>query len=84
MAKQLGVYKRIKEIDLRRLAKFGDGKIEILTDYVLGRCVPSVKTNAAKILVNQLVLDKRLNTVSANVFILQKLNLFTHTFSLHR
>lgn len=54
----------MKTIDKRRLAKYGDGKIEIITDYVLGRCVPSVKTNAAKILVNQLVLDERLNRVS--------------------
>lgn len=84
MAKQLGVYKRLKALDLRRLARFGDGKIEILTDYVLGRCVPSVKTNAAKVLVSQLVLDKKLNTVSTNVFISQKLNLFTHKFSMHR
>lgn len=68
MATQLGVYKLMRAIDKRRLAKFGDGKIEILTDYVLGRCVPSVKTNAAKVLVKQLVLDTKMNQVSSNKF----------------
>lgn len=32
--------------------------------YVLGRCVPSVKHNAAKIRITQLQLDERLNSVS--------------------
>lgn len=83
MATQIGVYRLTKAIDRRRLAKFGDEKIEILTNYVLGRCVPSVKTNAAKILVKQLVLDNKLNQVSSNLFISQKLIPFTDRFSLH-
>lgn len=32
--------------------------------YVLGRCVPSAKENAAKIRVSQLHLDEKLNMVS--------------------
>lgn len=42
--------------------------------YVLGRCVPSVKQNAAKIRVTQLQFDDRINmvrllNVSAEIFI---------------
>lgn len=33
--------------------------------FVLGRCLPSVKHNAAKIRVSQLHLDERINMVSA-------------------
>lgn len=32
-------------------------------NFVLGRCVPSVKQNAAKIRVSQLLLDERINMV---------------------
>lgn len=38
--------------------------IKIGTSFVLGRCVPSVKTNAAKVRVSQLVLDERINMVN--------------------
>lgn len=38
--------------------------VKIGVSYVLGRCVPSVKKNAAKICVNQLVFDEKLNMVS--------------------
>lgn len=38
--------------------------IKIAKSYVLGRCVPSVKQNAAKIRVSQLVLDEKINMVN--------------------
>lgn len=37
---------------------------KIGVSFVLGRCVPSVKQNAAKIRVTQLLLDERINMVS--------------------
>lgn len=38
---------------------------KIGVSFVLGRCVPSVKQNAAKIRVTQLLLDERINMVNS-------------------
>lgn len=41
---------------------------KIGVNFVLGRCVPSVKQNAAKIRVSQLLLDERINMVGLRRF----------------
>lgn len=54
-------------IDFRAIIsipKMTSAAVKIGVSYVLGRCVPSVKKNAAKICVNQLVFDEKLNMVS--------------------
>lgn len=40
---------------------------KIGVSYVLGRCVPSVKTNAARIRVTQLVMNQRINMVNRSL-----------------
>lgn len=63
MSKYVGVA-RSARLAAARAKIFEERQIAVNTNFVLGRCVPSVKNNAAKICVTQLIFNDKIKAVS--------------------